>query len=132
MANDLNCERIVAALSMLAGGAAIRAIERIARLHGCDSTHAESVPAQEVFMGHSPRDGVLEIFDLIGHPKAKRSHEWTYGGVSYQINKARGRLIGWANQGSTTRSASCRVAPPNLRQPLTLQNTTLFGTVRFR
>jgi len=93
MANDLKCEKKEAALSMLAGGAAIPAIEHIAQLHSCDSTHSESVPVQEVFTGHPARNGVLEVFDLIGHPKAKRSHGRTYGGVSYQIGKARGRLI---------------------------------------
>jgi hypothetical protein len=65
----------------------------------------------EVFIGKTIWEGHVEVFDLDGHPKAKRCYGWTYGeseefitilelppvtdaqsavkvGVSYQIKKA--------------------------------------------
>ena len=84
----------------------------INQLHGCDSRHVESVPVQEVFQGETLWTGDVEVFDLTGHPKAKRCYGWTYGqpeefitilelppvtdaqsavkvGASYQIKQAR-------------------------------------------
>ena len=69
---------------------------------------------REVFAGKTIWKGNVEVFDLTGHPKAKRCYGWTYGepeqfitilelppvdsaksavkvGVAYQIRKARGR-----------------------------------------
>ena len=86
----------------------------ISTLHGCGSTHVESKPVHEVFRGKTVWQGHVEVFDLIGHPKAKRLYGWTYGqpeefitilelppvtdaqsavkvGVSYQIKKARAK-----------------------------------------
>jgi hypothetical protein len=86
----------------------------IAHLHECDSRHVGSVPVREVFRGKTVWDGIVEVFDLIGHPKAKRCYGWSYGepeefitileippvvdaqtavkvGVSYQIKKARAK-----------------------------------------
>ena len=51
----------------------------IGKLHSCDSKHVESVPVHEVFRGKTAWRGVVEVFDLIGHPKAKRCYGWTYG-----------------------------------------------------
>jgi hypothetical protein len=45
---------------------------------GCDSTHLESVPVHEVFEGKTVWDGVVEVFDLLGHPKAKRAYGWSH------------------------------------------------------
>jgi hypothetical protein len=84
----------------------------IAELHGCDSKHVESVPVREVVTGKTLWEGEVEVFDLIGHPKAKRCYSWSYGeperfiiilelppvtdapsavkvGASYQIKQAR-------------------------------------------
>jgi hypothetical protein len=84
----------------------------IHQLHKCDSTHVESVPVQEVFQGKTLWQGNVEVFDLRGHPKAKRCYGWTHGepeefitilelppvdspqsavkvGVAYEIRKAR-------------------------------------------
>ena len=86
----------------------------ISTLHGAGSTHVESVPVHEVFQGKTVWQGDVEVFNLIGHPKAKRCYGWTYGepeefitilelppvtdaqsavkvGVAYQIKKARAR-----------------------------------------
>jgi hypothetical protein len=84
----------------------------ITQLHECDALHTASVPVHEVFQGQTAWEGVVEVFDLIGHPKAKRCYAWTYGepeefitvleippvvdaqsavkvGVAHQIKKAR-------------------------------------------
>jgi hypothetical protein len=38
----------------------------------CKAVHIGSEPVIELFKGQIAWDGVVEIFDLIGHPKAKR------------------------------------------------------------
>ncbi len=50
----------------------------IGKLHGCGSKHVESVPVHEVFQGKTVWDGVVEVFDLIGHPKSKRAYGWSH------------------------------------------------------
>jgi len=50
----------------------------IGKLHGYDSKHVESVPVHEVFQGKTAWRGVVEVFDLIGHPKAKRCYAWSH------------------------------------------------------
>ncbi len=50
----------------------------IRETHGCDSRHVESVPVVEQFEGKTAWRGTVEVFDLIGHPKAKRAYAWTY------------------------------------------------------
>jgi len=50
----------------------------IGKAHGCGSAHVESVPVHEVFRGQTVWDGVIEVFDLAGHPKAKRCYAWGY------------------------------------------------------
>jgi len=86
----------------------------IQHLHKCAAVYRETVPVREVFAGKTIWKGNVEVFDLTGHPKAKRCYGWTYGepeqfitilelppvdsaksavkvGVAYQIRKARGR-----------------------------------------
>ena len=50
----------------------------ISQLHKCDSRHVESVPVHEVFQGQTVWKGQVEVFDLIGHPKAKRGYAWSH------------------------------------------------------
>jgi hypothetical protein len=86
----------------------------IVHLHKADPKHVGSVPVEEIFKGKTLWKGDVEVFDLTGHPKAKRCYGWTYGepeqfitilelppvtdaqsavkvGVSYQIKKARAK-----------------------------------------
>jgi hypothetical protein len=49
----------------------------IRKLHGVESTHRESVPVKEVFNGETVWEGIVEVFDLIGHPKAATVYAWT-------------------------------------------------------
>jgi hypothetical protein len=51
----------------------------IGKLHNCGATHVESVPVHEVFRGKTLWQGNVEVFDLTGHPKAKRCYGWSYG-----------------------------------------------------
>ena len=50
----------------------------IRRLHEADSTHVASVPVKETFQGRTVWDGVVEVFDLIGHPTANRLYAWSH------------------------------------------------------
>lgn len=50
----------------------------IRNLHGVDSTWIEAVPVHEEFNGQTVWDGTVQVFDLIGHPQAKRAYAWSY------------------------------------------------------
>lgn len=52
--------------------------DAIRRLHGCESTHSRSDPVKETFRGQTVWEGVVEIFDLIGYPKATRCYAWSH------------------------------------------------------
>jgi hypothetical protein len=51
--------------------------DAIRRLHGAQPTHRESVPVKETFRGETVWEGIVEVFDLVGHPKASRAYAWT-------------------------------------------------------
>lgn len=38
----------------------------------------ESVRVTETFQGKTVWDGTVEVFDLIGHPTAKRAYAWAH------------------------------------------------------
>jgi hypothetical protein len=48
----------------------------ILNLHGCGSKYLETVPVTEEFQGQTVWTGEVEVFELIGHPKAKRAYAW--------------------------------------------------------
>ena len=50
----------------------------IRRLHDADSTHVASVPVKETFQGRTVWEGVVEVFDLIGHSTANRLYAWSH------------------------------------------------------
>jgi hypothetical protein len=50
----------------------------IHRLHKAEAKHVQSVPVTETFRGETVWDGVVEVFDLSGHPKANRIYAWSY------------------------------------------------------
>ncbi len=45
----------------------------IHKLHGATATHVESVPVKETFNGETVWEGIVEVFDLHGHPKANKA-----------------------------------------------------------
>jgi hypothetical protein len=47
-------------------------------LHGCRSIWKESMPVKEVFQGQTVWEGIVQVFDLIDHPTAKRCYAWSY------------------------------------------------------
>jgi hypothetical protein len=46
--------------------------------HGGTATFAQAVPVQETHEGKTVWDGVVHVFDLAGHPTAKRAYAWSY------------------------------------------------------
>ena len=50
----------------------------VSQLHNCGAVWRESVPVSEIFQGKTLWRGEVEIFDLHGHPKAKRAYGWSH------------------------------------------------------
>jgi hypothetical protein len=50
----------------------------VEHLHKCKAVHSATVPVHEVFRGQTVWQGDVEVFDLIGHPKAKRAYAWSH------------------------------------------------------
>ena len=50
----------------------------IHRLHGAKAQYVRSVAVREEFQGQVVWDGVVEVFDLTGHPKANRIYAWAH------------------------------------------------------
>jgi hypothetical protein len=48
------------------------------KLHNCDADYVETVPVVEEFQGETIFQGDVEVFDLVGHAKAKRGYGWGY------------------------------------------------------
>lgn len=52
--------------------------EAIETMHKCRAKYIESVDVVETFEGKTVWDGVVEVFDIKGHPKASRCYAWTF------------------------------------------------------
>ena len=52
--------------------------DAIKRLHGCESNHLTTASVVETLQGETVWKGDVEIFALIGHPKAKRCFAWAH------------------------------------------------------
>ena len=50
----------------------------IQKLHGVKATHRESVPVKETWHGRTIWDGVVEVFDLHGHPETNTAYAWLH------------------------------------------------------
>jgi hypothetical protein len=50
----------------------------IHKLHGATATHVESVPVTETFNGQTIWDGIVEVFDLHGHPGTHKVYAWSH------------------------------------------------------
>jgi hypothetical protein len=59
-----------------AGTEALR--EAIRNLNGVDSTWVEAVPVKESFQGKTVWEGAVQVFELVGHPTAKRAFAWSF------------------------------------------------------
>jgi hypothetical protein len=51
----------------------------IRRLHGVEARHLESVAVKEAFQGKTAWEGIVEVFELIGHPRAPKVYAWVHG-----------------------------------------------------
>jgi hypothetical protein len=50
----------------------------VQQLHNCGAVWRETVPVHEMFRGETVWQGEVEVFDLQGHPKAKRAYGWSH------------------------------------------------------
>jgi IS1 family transposase len=50
----------------------------VQHLHNCAALHRETVPVREIFKGKTIWQGDVEVYDLTGHPKAKRAYAWSH------------------------------------------------------
>ena len=50
----------------------------VSQLHNCGALWRETVPVHETFQGQTVWQGEVEVFDLNGHPKAKRAYAWSH------------------------------------------------------
>jgi hypothetical protein len=46
--------------------------------HRVSATFAQSVPIREQHEGQTAWEGVVSVFDVAGHPQAKRAYAWSY------------------------------------------------------
>ena len=46
--------------------------------HGCESRWEASVKVEEKFEDKIAWSGIVEVFALVSHPKAKYAYAWTY------------------------------------------------------
>ena len=45
--------------------------------HGCTATLVQSVPVTETFDGKTVWEGVVHVFTVHGHPKARKAYAWS-------------------------------------------------------
>lgn len=50
----------------------------IRQLHDSEASHVETVPVKEVHQGQTVWEGDVEVFELSGHPKARRVYAWAH------------------------------------------------------
>jgi hypothetical protein len=49
----------------------------VQQLHGCAAVHSDTVTVHEIFQDQTLWHGEVEIFNLTGHPKAKKAYGWS-------------------------------------------------------
>jgi hypothetical protein len=50
--------------------------DAILKAHGCKARHIGSIPVNEQFEGEPVWEGIVEVFNLTGHPKAQICYAW--------------------------------------------------------
>jgi len=50
----------------------------VSQMHNCGAMYRETVPVCEVYNGDTVWQGNVEVFDLHGHPEAKRAYAWSH------------------------------------------------------
>jgi hypothetical protein len=51
--------------------------QAVERQHHCKARLAQSVPVKETHKGETVWEGVVQVFDLEGHPTATRAYAWS-------------------------------------------------------
>jgi hypothetical protein len=51
--------------------------EAVERIHGSTAKLVQAVPVCETFQGQTVWEGVVQVFDLVGHPTASRAYAWS-------------------------------------------------------
>ena len=49
----------------------------IRQLHKCDAEHLRTDPVKETFRGQTVWEGDVEVFTVMGHPRAKHAYAWS-------------------------------------------------------
>ena len=49
----------------------------VERMHGGKARLLQSVPVKEVHKGKTVWEGVVHVFELVGHPAASRAYAWS-------------------------------------------------------
>lgn len=52
--------------------------EAVRNMHGAEPTWIESVPIHETFQGETVWQGEVQVYELTGHPQAKRCYAWSH------------------------------------------------------
>lgn len=50
----------------------------IRKLHGAEPTHVERITVKETFQGQTVWEGIVEVFELRGHPTANKVYAWSH------------------------------------------------------
>lgn len=50
----------------------------IKKVHGADSKRRETVPVVEYWKGKIIWEGIVEVFELLDHPKTKTCYAWSH------------------------------------------------------
>ena len=53
-------------------------VRAIRKLHGAKASWVEAVPVKETFQEQTVWEGVVQVFDIKGHPTATRCYAWSY------------------------------------------------------
>jgi hypothetical protein len=53
-------------------------IDAIKTGYNCKATHKETVPVKEMLQGKVAWEGLVEVFELEGHPQAKKCYGWGF------------------------------------------------------
>lgn len=57
----------------------VETLRRVIReQHGAESTRVRSAPVHETFRGETVSEGVVEVFELQGHPRATTAYAWNH------------------------------------------------------
>ncbi len=67
----------------------------ITDIHGCKALWVESVHVKETFQGKTVWEGVVQVFNLFGHPPASRCYAW-----GHEMEDGEDKLFAVLHQGS--------------------------------